>query len=485
MAADGPLAAAQEDLRLGHVEMPDWRRGTHQPLLSTEYVLVEPMTKIEKVPNQVDFELPKKHAFLFGPMSKFRIKGTFQKLAENAAEWANVPAADHSTVLLAPLWLEMLIREASCFHNNYRIASSNENRYTAPYVNAYLHHNMDKLSKKLLCPQACHPGYGLPAPDGEWKYDATAWVNYSKTVFTGAAISFDYIPLFFFPFFQGSSFMIDESVPRILPAPHMGKIQIRFNFTDSQEHIFRKKDTNKAKYRFAFSEFSLVLEEAKLSPTLDRFFKTTRRPMAFPGVTRIQLLEPVTAASSTWKAKFQDIYLPEALFVFCLDKAVANGTFKFSTATNTKVFSDHNIESIDLWFDGKRFALGEPNLGTFCKDEMDSKILYDHLATPPFGIRQDPDHVTAANVANGSVNTPFPHVYISLVGGPNRQRIVPAMDEGDCINKRADLDVELKFTETNSPQNVVFAVYAIYTDVNVVFDPKNRNFSSPYLQYIN
>lgn len=481
----GMTAAAHQDLRLGHVDMPDWQRGPRQALLGSEYVLIDPTTKIEKIPTQVDFDLPRNESFLFGPMSKFRIKGTFQKQLENSTEWINVPAGDHDKVLLSPLWLEMLFKELSCFHNNYRIASTNENRFISPYVNCYLLHNMDKLSKKLLAPQSCHPAYCLPAPSGEWKYASTEWVNYSKTVFTGAAISFDYIPIFFFPFFQGGSFMIDDAVPRILPAPAMGAIQIRFSFFDSQDHIFRKPDANKAKYRFAFSEFSLCLEEARLSPMIEKHLKSSRRPIAFPGVTRIALTEPVTDSSSTWKVKFQDIYLPESLFIFCLDKSVANGTYKFSTSQNHKVFSAHNIESVDLTFDGKRFSLREPNLGTFNKDELDAKLVYDHLAMPPFGIRQDPDNVTVFNIQDGGTNTPFPHVYLSLIGGPNRQRIVPTLDDGDCIHRRANLDVEFKFTETNSPKNVVFAVYAIYTDVNVVFDPKNRNFMSPYLQYIN
>lgn len=485
-AAAAAVAATYKDPRLSHVDMPDWQRGHRQALLGSEYVLLDPTSKIEKTPSQVDFDLPNKECLLFGPMSKFRVRGTFQKQEENKTEWINVPAADYTTVLLAPNWLEMLIKECSCFHNNYRIASSNENRFITPFVNAYLLHNMDKLAKKMLCPQKCHPGYCVPAPDGEWSLAAPAWKNYSEKIFTDGPIAFDYTPTFVFPFFQSSNYMIDDGVPRILPAPSMGRIQIRFSFTDSQDHIFRKPDTNKSKYRFAFSEFSLVLEEARLSPNVDRHLRNGKRPLAFPGVTRIQLVEPVTDSSTTWKARFQDIYLPEALFIFCLNKSVANGTFKFSgTGVATKVFKEHHIESVDLQFDGKRFALREPHIGTFHKDELDAKVLYDHLATPPFGVRQDSDKIDAESIEDGGKNTPFPHVYLSLINGPERQRLVPALDDGGCINKKADLEVDFKFNDKNSPANSIFAVFAIYTDVNVVYDPKTRNFSSPYLQYIN
>ena len=38
---------------------------------------------------------------------------------------------------------------------------------------------------------------------------------------------------------------------------------------------------------------------------------------------------------------------------------------------------------------------------------------------------------------------------------------------------------------TNSPANVIYVIVASYSDVNVVYDPKNKHFSSPYLQYMN
>jgi hypothetical protein len=472
------------DLRLVHVAMPDWQQGTKQALLGTDYLLIDPITKIEPIPSQVDFELPNKECLLFGPSSKFRVGGTFQKQLENTTEWINVPAADAATVILAPNWFEMLIKEVSLFHDNYRVATSSELRHITPFINAYLYHNMDRLSKKMLCPQACHPGYCVPTVDGKWSIDQEAWTEYAKIIFNGA-MGFDYTPLFLFPFFQGNNYMIDDTVPRIVPTPAMGRIQIRFAFTDSQDHIFRKPDTNKAKYRFVFTEFSMVLEEARLSPLVEKQLVNNKKPLAFPGVTRLQLVEPVPDSSTTYRTRFQDIYLPEALFIFCLHKTVASGTFKFSDNINVSVFSPHNIQSVDLSFDGKRFSLREPHLGTFREDKLDSKQLFDHLATPPFGIRQDVSKLTNTTVAEGSKNTPFPHVYLSLVTGSERQRLIPALDDGSCVTKKADLELNFKFTNDNSPSNAIYVIYAIYTDVNIIYDPKMRHFSSPYLQYMN
>ena len=406
----------------------------------------------------------------------------FQKLEENTTEWAALRVGDAAHVLLAPNWFEMLIKEVSVFHNNFRVASSLELRHITPFINAYLLHNMDTMAKNLLCPQDCHPAYCLPKPDGTWAIDQAAYTDYAKHAFKEGPINFDYTPLFMFPFYQGTN-----SIPRILPAPAMGRIQIRFAFTDSQDHIFRKKTplTNKNKYRFSFKEFSLVLEEARLATPVARQLEHSKKPLAFPGVTRIQLVEQVPGSSTTYRTRFQDVLLPEGLFIFCLDKSVASGTYKFSTATNTKVFANHNISSVDMSFDGKRFSLREPHFGTFLRDVMDSKQLFDHLAYPPFGIRQNTDNLKVRNIADGFINTPFPHLYISLVNGPDRNRIIPALDDGSCINKKADFEIEFKFTEENAPANQLYCIFAFYTDINVIFDPKTRHFSSPYLQYMN
>ena len=472
------------DQRLVHVAMPDWQRGTKQALLGSDYLLIDPINKIEPLPSQIDFELPNKECLLFGPCSKFRVVGTFQKQLENTTEWINVPAADVANVLLAPNWFEMLIKEVSMFHDNSRVSTSSELKHITPFINSYLYHNMDRLARKMLCPQFCHPGYGNPVADGTWALNDEAWKKYAKAAFAGQ-IAFDYTPLFLFPFFQGNNYMIDDAVPRIVPTPAMGRIQIRFAFTDSQDHIFRKPDANKAKYRFLFTEFSLVLEEARLTPTFEKQLVTNKKPLAFPGVTRLQLVEPVPDKSSTYRTKFQNVFLPEALFIFCLDKSVASGTYKFSDGINTSVFNAHNIQSIDLSFDGKRFSLREPHLGTFREDKLDSKQLFDHLAVPPFGIRQDPSKLTHPVIAEGGKISPYPHIYLSLVTGSDRQRLIPALDDGSCVTKKADLDINFKFTTDNSLQNAVYVIMAIYTDVNVIYDPKTRHFSSPYLMYMN
>jgi len=477
--------AIGNDLRLVHEALPTWMHGARQALLGSNYISVDPTTKIVETPVQVDFDLPNKEPLLFGPMSKFRIKGSFQKFPDGGTAWANVPAEDVANVLLQPNWFEHLVKECSIFSSNNRVSNSSELRYISPYVNSYLAHNMDPIAKKILFPQKCHPGYCNPKPGGNWSLASEAWKDYAKSVFTGEAIEFDYIPLFVFPFYQNANWMIDGEVPRIVPTPAMGRMQIRFTFTDSQSHIFRKPAVNKAKYRFCFTEFYLVLEEARLSQAYSNSLKNSKRLLGFPGVTRIQLVEPIPDSSSTYRTRFQSIFLPEALFIFCLNKSVSNGTYKFSAVDTNYVFTPHNISSVDLSFDGKRFSLKEPFIGNILNDELDSKQLFDHLANPPFGIRQDPAGLTYDNVNEGCKNTPYSHVYLSLVTGPDGQRLIPALDDGSCIRQKSDLELDIKFTKDNSQSNAIYVIMAIYTDVNVVFDVKNQRFTSPYLQYIN
>jgi hypothetical protein len=193
----------------------------------------------------------------------------------------------------------------------------------------------------------------------------------------------------------------------------------------------------------------------------------------------------VPDSTTTYKAKFQDIFMPEALFIICLDKSVNNGTYKFSTDTGSNIFNPHNIDSIVLSFDGKNFGLREPHLGNFLRDQLDSKSLFDKIVMPPFGIRQDIQYLTHTLVKDGGKATAFPHVYISLVTGPNRQRLIPTLDDGNCLRKKANLDIDIKFTSSNAPTNSIFAIFAIWTDVNLIYDPTKKLFSSYYLQYMN
>lgn len=479
-----------QDVRLTYGNMPNWQVGTRQAVYGSDYEIVDPISKIDAIPSQVEFELPTNKTVLFGPMTKFRISGSFQrKLDAEGAEWTNISdAADElKKVLLSPFWFEMLLKEVSVFHDNYKVASSSETRFIAPYLHAYLHSYMEPTAKKLLCPQPEHFAYCLPANNEKWTIAAKGWEAYAPKVFKAVGgITFDYTPLFLFPFYQGDNYMMEQGgVPRALHMPTLGRIQIRFSFHDDQDRIFNRKTGNKTKYRFLFTGFKMLVEQARLNPNMTKSIQNSKKSHIFPGVTRLQLVESIPDASTTYRTRFQDIVMPESLFIFCLNKKVASGTYTFEGETITNIFREHNIQSIDLMFNGQRFAIQEPHLGTFRADEMDTKQLFDHIFNPPFGIRQDIALLTHASMAEGSQTTAFPHIYIPLTNGPNRQRIVPAQDSGASMMKKANLEIDLKFTNANSATNAVYVIYACYTDVNMVLDHKSGNFFSPYLPYMN
>jgi hypothetical protein len=79
----------------------------------------------------------------------------------------------------------------------------------------------------------------------------------------------------------------------MVPMQNLGKLSIRFTFFDSHDHIFRKKARNSQKYRLAFTAFDLILEEARLAPTFEHILLTSKKQLAYPGVTRLQLVESI------------------------------------------------------------------------------------------------------------------------------------------------------------------------------------------------
>lgn len=460
--------------------------------MSTDYVEIDPINKADldgdKAPSQIDFEYSATKPVLFGPMTKFAVKGCFYVKKDAASDWKEAEAADIADVVLQYNWFEMLIKSVDVFHNNQRITSSNEQRFISAYLNTMLYAYMDPDTKKFLCPQAAHPANCLPKEKNQWSMASQSWKDYAAHVFKGASFYFDFFPMFQFPFYLGSNFMNDPNVPRLLPLDRLGKMHVRFTFFDKQDHIFRKPGgavaaANKL-YRFAFEEFKMCLEEVRLSPALERQLATKSR-MEFPGVTRLQLVDTVPDASPTHKIVFQDIYLPEAILIFCLDKQVSSGTFNFGTATDQNVFKDHRIRYLDFSFANKKFCLKEPHFGKFREDRLVLKQLADYLMFPMFGIYPDPAKLNLSAIQDGGTQSPFPHVYVPLCGDfAKKERLVPATDDGSCISRKSDLEIAVQFELANSQPSAVYVCYAIYTDVGNILDVKSQYFSSPYLRYM-
>jgi hypothetical protein len=464
-----------------------WQNVRNQDLLSTEYVDVDPINKADldgdKAPTQIDFEYSATKPILFGPMTKFHIEGRFDVKAAGG-EWKAAEAADITDVVLQFNWFEMLIKSIDVFHNNQRIASSNEQRFISPYVHAMLYHYMDNSSKRYLCPQKAHPAYCIPEERNKWTSGSKVWKDYAANIFTGDFFDFDFFPLFQFPFFLGSNFMTD-AISRLIPLDVLGKLHVRFTFFDSQDHIFRKNAAAAGKsYRFFIRKFKMCLEEARLSPAIERQV-VSRSKIEFPGVTRLQLVDPVPDSSSTHKTVFQDIYLPESVLIFCLDKQIASGTYDFSKGQEQNVFKGHRIRHLDFSFGNQKFSLKEPHFGRFRNDRLAVKQLADYHFIPMFGIQPDVAKLTLEAIQNGGEDSAFPHIYIPLCSSfADRERLVPPLDDGSCISRKDNLEISFQFEATNSQTSAVYVCYAIYTDVANILDVRSQYFSSPYLRYM-
>ena len=112
---------------------------------------------------------------------------------------------------------------------------------------------------------------------------------------------------------------------------------------------------------------------------------------------------------------------------------------------------------------------------------MEVKQMIDHLAAPPFGVTMDHKKVTLDVIKNGGKNTPSPHVYINLCNFGDKARLVPLLNDGSVLAQNRDLDLNITFKTGGAVAGVTYFFYLFYTDINMIFDLKNKKFYSPYL----
>ena len=53
------------------------------------------------------------------------------------------------------------------------------------------------------------------------------------------------------------------------------------------------------------------------------------------------------------------------------------------------------------------------------------------------------------------------------------------------VSNWADLDIYFKFLLGNSTENAIYIINAIYSEVTIILDLKNKYFFSPYLSQMN
>ncbi len=475
------------DARFEYDALPSWRGGTKQVLQGSEYTKLENTNTFNPgdPPRQVEFDLEVKRPIIFDMMSRFVIEGSFETAAAGDDEpWTRCAAAESADVVVCPNWWENLVRNIDLFHGTYVVKCHDEPLYVQSHLNQCLYWQMDLALKKLLCVEDCHTGNAIPTVANGWGIGAqTDWQKYSASIFTGANIKFNWSPLFFFPFYQGSNFVYDEVPPRALPLNHVGKLSVRMTFKDDFQSIFRKRAGVTKKYRFNLQKVDLYVEEARLNVADEkRLYQMSKKILYFTGVTKICRSENIPEGTFVHNCKFENVAFPESIFIFAVPRTVVGGTYKYSTVVNNGPhYTQHRISQVLLSYGGMDYTNREPNFGTVKDDLSDMKALYDHVKNGPFGLFTNSNVVTRANVANGFENTDFPHWYMSLTPSGNRTRVIPLLNDGSAISKNNDLIVTLKFNAQAAPANTAYFIYLGYTDGNMTLDLKTKKFESPYL----
>lgn len=467
--------------------------GKTQKILGSDFFRIEPLNKIEEQPRQIEFELKdSEEVWAMGPNTRFKVRGVFQVMTPKVGEapevpWANATDKELNKVILQPNWFDFLIQTIEVFHGSAKINNSSNQRYLAPFVNAWKYNYMHPMQKKLLCPQPESPAYGVPSKVGEWSMDDAEkeWrKNYGPLVFSGKDITFDYIPLDLAPFFQGKNYL--EQPQKILPMPLLDKITVRFLMNENLAAIFKKKADNPNLYRFVFTDMKFLVEKLRLSLSAKNTI-LNKKLFDYHGVTRIVKTEQITATDLIHKALIQKMLLPEGMFIFAVPKKVLQGTYAYGETTDNCVFPQHNIKSLEFKFGELNYFVNRPNLGMINDNAIESKLFFDYLYSAPFGLHMDPNKIIMSEILSGSKATPYPHVFVNFCNYGDNSRIVPYLNDGSILKLENNMEITFNFDTGGATADVTYLIYYYYTDNNLTLDTSEKKlsfFTSPYLKLV-
>ena len=484
----------------------DYGNGTSKTpkpvILNSEVTIIEPGQKLvaNQNPAQLDFDLISTKAILCGPLTRFQVKGHFERKKPPAPavegvdpppppEWTKIPVADAdeeaTKVLLAPGWWEYLVKSVDVFHNNTKVATSSESKYVVQHMNRFLDALQDKEVLHLSAPQACHPNrLTVPLTANSVHLPLDKYPAYLREVFVNEPILFDWYPRGVWPFQQGVNFLADGDMPRAVPMPLLGgKLSVRVSFAEDWSTIFRKSEGNRNEYRFVLTHFRLLVEEARLSVNFEKALFSTKKTLHFPGVARKMEWVTIPAESTTFNMRFHETMLPEGVLVFCLDKKVPNGTYSFAADNNRNIFRDHHVKTIEISFNNERFSIKDPQPGDLGDDMFDNLRLIHHTKIPLFGVKPDKKALNLEVLKQGGrTASSFPHIFypLTLLGVGNEAKRVPIHNDGSCLGKRGNLDIFLKFVAEGAARDVIYVFVIYFTDKNLSFDCKNKLFFSPH-----
>ena len=479
------------DARFVSGNPPKWKNGQNQKLQGTEFLTIPPSSKSA---THYEYELSGLNsAILFGPCSGFRVKGTFEVKASKEAldsTYTLIPEDEYAKVQLMPNWFENLVKSVDVFHNNTQIKCDDVPRYADQFVNTYIYSRMDKEVRDYLFPEPHNPGRCVPLKKGGFSKEADSeWHEYSKTVFNKRAIEFRHTPTHTFPFFQQPEFgAYGSKLPVVIPMSVLEKLTFAINFKESTDCIFKKLGTgpevlaNTKVYRFRIISIDLVVEEARLNVAFEKSLNKRTTPILYQGVTRYGMVENIQAGVLAHRTELPKIDYPEGLFIFALSNKIIGGQFQYQEhpSITGPIFSEHNISSIDITYNGMPLFIKTPNLGHIKDDLVAIRHMMDHKESPPFGIPQDLERLTWESIRDGGVDSDFPHIYLNLCPSKNETRNIAIGDDGKSINNVGEINLHFKFGAGGAKANCTYYIYAFYTDINMVLDMKSKSLHPYY-----
>lgn len=467
------------DSRFQNSKEPSWQKSVrHQALQGVEILTIQPTTSSPEV---YEYDLPTTGLLMFGPASGFLVRCVFETFDNTTKRWLTVPAADASKMALQPNWFEHVIKDVAVFQNNTNLNCHDVPRSADPFINTYIYAHMHPEIKRYIFPEPQNPGNGIPVKTNDWALDVATskWNQYSANVLGINKLTFRYIPSFTFPFYQQPNFSVDGKPPAVIPMALVGKMTVSVYFKESMDNIFILKADNAGKYRLRIDSMDLVVEEARCKPSFEKQFLGSKKLFYYEGLTRLCLAENISSSNLSHRCRFQNVAMPEGIFVCALPKKAVNGTYKSGEPKET-VFEAHNISSLVVRYGNMPLAMKNPKYGDMRNHIMEIKNFIEHSENPPFGVLQDPDVVNFTAIFECGDKSAYPHVYLHLCPSGKETRIVPIGDDGHVTSQAQDLEIDIAFNEGGATAGVTYMVYIFYSDVNMVFDMSSRQFYQYY-----
>ena len=461
----------------------DWTsKSLTQPLMQTQMIVIEPSPPLDSnqthLLQSVTFDLPNNDQIMLpGNGTRLYVEGIFEKQEHDTNVWSAIPNTEASEVIVSPNWFEKIIEKCEIrSKGGATFALNYASQWVMPYLNEMFYAHMDPDLKKYLCMEPAHPGNATTLTRSKWDFEGEDWAKYHPSIFNGDKFKFSYIP-FSWPFFQNPEFVLNpQQAPKAVDLSLFESGQISITWNDyAVKHIFKKKNENSTtKYRVRITSLKMVLEIG--NPT--QKYQFPKKNLHYIGTTTI--VQQLPLIHKTAFLKFGNIRLPNSILLAFLPENPE--FFDYQTQTEHAGFCTHPLRSIVVNYKDQELYTMKPDEINGHLEMDNATNLQNHLEYPIAGIPVDKKNMTLEQLNDDGKTYAFPHVYIRLSPGYH-QRLLSPKGKLDQLQQPGNLDIELRFTETEPVnKNLMIVAFAIYDDYyNVSADVKNKRFYNPIL----